>query len=157
MPTATYTAISSTTLSSSASTVTLNLSSVQNYRDLIIVIDNAGSLQQGRIRFNGDTGFNYNNVYMLGDGAATSSSTGNLNRIESVDPISPQLVIHQIMDYSATDKHKIMLSRGNASSQGATAEINRWANTAAITSIEYYLGSGTFISGATINVFGVIA
>jgi hypothetical protein len=63
------------------------------------------------------------------------------------------------MDYSATDKHKTVLSRNNVAGGGVDAFANRWANTAAITSVEVRVSTGGqfFATPTTLSLYGVIA
>jgi hypothetical protein len=59
------------------------------------------------------------------------------------------------MDYSATDKHKTVLIRQNSVADSAFAMGARWANTAAITSIQLSLGAATFSTGTTFALYGI--
>jgi hypothetical protein len=61
------------------------------------------------------------------------------------------------MDYSATNKHKSVVTRNDHPSH-TQAQANRWANTAAITSISIAVrGGSSFASGSTFSLYGVIA
>jgi hypothetical protein len=97
---------------------------------------------------------------MQGDGTSASSGTGSATGVNAGFTLSSPVSnnITQIMDYSATDKHKTLLSRKNTSSVVVNAQAGRWANTAAITSIVCTVDSGaTFSSGSTFSLYGVIA
>ena len=162
MATPTYTLIDSTTLTSSASSVTFS-SITQDYRDLILVIDakHATTNENNTLQFNGDSGSNYSNVYMYGTGSSTGSSAQTLAYIRidfatEMTTTNPNLDIVQIMDYSATDKHKSTLSRANNSSNATEATAGRWANTSAITSIVIAPRSGSYASG-TFHLYGIEA
>jgi hypothetical protein len=64
--------------------------------------------------------------------------------------------ILQIMDYSATDKHKSALTRTTHTSQSVVEALaSRWANTAAITSLA--VSGGTFNVGSTFALYGIVA
>jgi hypothetical protein len=64
--------------------------------------------------------------------------------------------ITQIMDYSATDKHKTTLVRSNNAADATEAMTGRYASTTAVTSIEIGLdGSLSFASGSTFSLYGV--
>jgi hypothetical protein len=71
--TATYAKIANTTLGSAQSSVTFN--SFSGYTDLILVCcaTTATDDQFLSVRFNGDSGSNYSNTYMTGDGTTASS------------------------------------------------------------------------------------
>jgi hypothetical protein len=160
MPTPTYTPLANVTLGSAASSVTFG--SIPNtYRDLIIVGTGLSSTAAGvRARFNADSGTNYSRVLMFGDGSsATSSSASGLNNIQigRFDGTTIANFVCSIMDYSATDKHKTLLTRYNSSAVLTAALVGRWGNTAAINSVLIIPESGTFNSGSTFALYGVIA
>jgi hypothetical protein len=159
MPTPTYDLLASNVLSSNASSVTFS-SIPATYRDLVLVVTAKITVGTGgaSMRFNADSGSNYNMVTMEGTGSATQSGSGsgynalyvNLNNGELYT--GPTVSIIQIMDYSATNKHKSTLHRANglsSTSVGATA--GRWASTSAINSIEYR-GSGAVGSGGAASI-----
>lgn len=159
MATPTYDLLDSTTLTSSASSVTLSGIS-QDYRDLVLVVDLDGiAMDALGIRFNSDTGSNYTDVKMRGNGSTTQSATQTDSYIEigvnTAGESGKRLYVTNIMDYSATDKHKSVLSRGN-SSGNVVALAGRWANTSAITSISIIEAfSAGFTSGDTFYLFGI--
>jgi len=153
MATPTYDLLASTTLTSSASSVTFN-SIDQSYGDLILVAatDSTGGL--GIMTFNSDTGSNYHRVIMRGTGSSAQSSSETRNNIV-VNSSDFSVSIFQIMDYSATDKHKAVLSRDNRADDQVVATASRWANTSGITSISIPASSGNFVAGSTFNLYGV--
>ena len=152
-----YLPLATVTLASSASAVTFS-NIPATYRDLICVVNHTkNTLTTFTIRFNGDnTSGNYTSVYMVGNGSSAVSGTETGFTFAFSDtPVNTQVC--QIMDYSATDKHKTMLLRHSDSSRQSAAYAARWANTAAITSMAIALSSGTFSAGSTFNLYGVIA
>jgi hypothetical protein len=159
LPTPTYTALANITLGSSASTV--NFSSIPaTFRDLVIVIDGTTSSTAVGIalRYNGDSGFNYAGVLMSGSGSAAASG-GNASNfaadIAYADNTSKFNAIAQIMDYSATDKHKMVLSRSNQANSFLLAYAYRWANTSAITSVQVLTLTSSFAAGTTVSLYGI--
>jgi len=165
MPTPTYTALATVTLGTTTASVTFG-SIPATYRDLILIdhaIANEGSTIGMLLRYNGDTASNYSTVFMFGDvtNATVSGSTTTTGAIASRIPnVNRSAGVTTIMDYSATDKHKTSLSRGNALGQANVSVIayaSRWANTDAITSLTVLLESGSFLSGSTLSLYGVIA
>lgn len=160
MATPTYTLIDSTVLGTASSSVTFS-SIPATYRDLVLVCDVASAAGGGfgYVQFNGDTGGNYNYVRMLGDGSSTysaSGASGSANaQIGYVRSTAKGVRIVQIMDYSATDKHKSMLVRSNEQDVGAWA--NRWASTSAITSVSVYVSGQSFAAGSTFYLYGIEA
>jgi hypothetical protein len=94
---------------------------------------------------------------MYGNGSSASSDNGSDTgfAIATGSATSGQTSIIQIMDYSATDKHKTVLIRNGLASTFVNASANRWANTAAITTVSFQVG--TYGAGSTFNLYGVIA
>lgn len=159
-----YVALANVTLGSSAATVTMS-SINQGYKDLVLVINAAPTAQtQFRLQFNGDTGNNYFSVNMMGNGSSASSGSGTSDGFTM--PYAQSLVadnffmsVINVMDYSATDKHKTSLIRNNKTDTvngfGTTdATAYRWSNTAAITSLLIKTGSGSIAAGSTFALYG---
>ena len=159
MATPAWELIDSNTLSSSASSVTFS-AIPQGYRDLVLIVDLDGiAMDALGIRFNGDTGSNYTDVKMRGNGSTTQSATQTDSYIEiginTAGESGKRLYVTNIMDYSATDKHKSVLSRGN-SSGNVVALAGRWANTSAITSLSVIEAfSAGFTAGDTFYLWGL--
>jgi hypothetical protein len=114
------------------------------------------------MRLNGDTGNNYSYVQMGSDGTVYSFA-GTHGFIYGSGNDTPAngiaLVLFNIMDYSATDKHKTILSRSNDKSGDAVwANANRWASTNAVTSIEVYTGTArSYTSATTVTLYGIVS
>jgi hypothetical protein len=168
MPTPTYTPLATVTLASTAATVTFS-SIPATYRDLILVVANLSATAANTLyaRLNGDTGSNYSFVIASGtsSGATSPSSASNSNGLfmgaanTGLPITSPSQAILQIMDYSATDKHKTALGRyGSTGPSEVEMSATRWANTAAVTSLVVRIApSGSFNSGVSFSLYGVIA
>ena len=154
------------TLTSTDSEITFG--SIPNtYRDLIVVFQYTSTSSNPllTIRFNGDSGSNYSFVNMIGSSfGAPSSSSSTLTSIypEAGNQSGPGTELgrgiwkFEIMDYSATDKHKTVLQRHNsiqASGTWTTAQASRWANTSAITSINFNTSVAMAI-GSTFALYG---
>jgi hypothetical protein len=155
-----YKALANVTLGSSAASVTFSSIS-QLYRDLVLVINPVQtSPNTSALWFNADEGTNYSNLRMSGNGSSATSGTTNAFGIKLYSQSAPQagtLNICQIMDYSATDKHKTVLTRTSDSVYGVEAFVGRWANTAAITSIKIYYPGATWDAGTSMALYGVSA
>jgi hypothetical protein len=110
-----------------------------------------------RARFNGDTGSNYSFVEMYGDGSSAVSGSGTTDGalLGFYTSQSGTNILVSVMDYSATDKHKTSLSRANDAANRAMATATRWANTAAITSVNLYSTNTSFQSGSTFSLYGI--
>jgi hypothetical protein len=160
MPTPTYTPLATVTLSTTPTSLTFS-SLPATYRDLVLVITAAASSgQQFNFRLNGDTGSNYSYVLASGFASTTESfaETVAYGRFGNVATTTGIYSIN-IMDYSATDKHKTIISRsGDATASNVSMFANRWANTAAITTIQLFPGSGgSFTSGSRFDLYGISA
>jgi len=151
-----YTALATTTLGSAASTVTFG-SIPQGYRDLMLVIAgrSASSGNVVEMYFNGDTGANYSHVRMGGNGSnpfSTSKSDARVFNMTTNEGVS----IIQIMDYSATDKHKTSISTSSIAQDFVLAYAQRWASTSAVTSIELIFQTAiNFAAGTTLSLYGI--
>ena len=156
MATPTYTALATTTTSGGETSVTFG-SIPQTYRDLILTINGTQSSANATYYVNGETATtNYSAVrmYGLGGGSGTSASYTSDQRLWYA-ATTQNLSIIQFMDYSATDKHKTVLSRSSAAAEIAQALVSRWANTDAITSIT--IDGMTFDAGNVISLYGIEA
>tara|TARA_R110001606_G_scaffold134770_2_gene271420 strand:- start:128 stop:598 length:471 start_codon:yes stop_codon:yes gene_type:complete len=151
----TYTLIDSVTLGSSAASVTFS-GIDQSYGDLIISVDASNSgIEDFLMTLNSDTtNANYRNVRMRGNGSTTYSNSQTNRQIATIftDPSYAQI---QLMDYSATDKHTSALARSGLASSQVWAYAWRWANTAAVTSIQLSPGAGTLNTGSTFFLYGI--
>jgi hypothetical protein len=163
MPTPTYTPLATVTLGSSASSVTFS-SIPATYRDLILVAANTTLSTSGEafglLRFNGDSSTIYSRVQMVGNlGSAQSTAASSENAIYSImvgsTTYNSALTI-QIMDYSATDKHKTVLLR-SSSPNIVMGAAGRWGSTSAITSIVISPSGTSWATGSTFSLYGVIA
>ena len=162
MATPTYTPLANITLGSSAAGVTFTSIS-QVYRDLILVVTGtANAADITRLRFNAATS-GYSLVTMEGNGSATYSGTDSAS--DSIYTIANTSLavgtrfsmIANIMDYSATDKHKAVLARTDAADKVSGAVAGRYASTSAITQIYCYFGGSGFQSGTSFALYGVAA
>jgi 2-succinyl-5-enolpyruvyl-6-hydroxy-3-cyclohexene-1-carboxylate synthase len=158
------TALANLTLGSAQATVTFSSIS-GSYRDLILVVTGKTSVAYDvvQIRLNGDTAANYSTVVVANNGAAGYSSTPTgqtkmqFGILGATSTTSAMQWTTHLMDYSATDKHKTVLARTDNATDSSMTEIstNRWASTAAITSIAVIAGTGTWSTGATFALYGV--
>jgi hypothetical protein len=127
-------------------------------RDLVLVISATSSSATNLIfTINADSGSNYSSVEMTGDGSTGSSNgfTGSPSTIGRVDTIIGTTIV-QLMDYSATDKHKTFLVRTNSTGQNIVRAIaGRWANTAAINSLNLTPVTVNWAIGSRFSLYGV--
>ena len=162
MTTPTYTLIDSTTLGSSASSVTFSGISGTGKGDLVLSAEFTTSDAADYVHYqiNLDTGSNYPYVWMRADGSTPLSgyATAAFVFIGLGDTSVSTQAISQIADFSATDKHKSILTRANSNGDGRVrAEATRWANTAAITSLQINANSSTLQAGSTFFLYQLVS
>ena len=158
MPTPTYTPLATVTLGTAAASVTFS-SIPATYRDLIVVFKGAQNASSTTyiMRFNGDSASNYSQVLMTGNGSSPASSSSTPTGASfGIIGTGQSNILYQIMDYSATDKHKTVLTRTDDPAVQTVAFASRWANTAAITSVAIVSGN-QFIAGTTVSMYGIKA
>lgn len=163
-----WTPLANITLASTANTVTF--SSISGaYKDLrIVLIGGSNGTSGGGCRYtiNGDTSSTYLWVTAEANGSASSSAwngdsyvvTFNNYILWGYDSAPNTSVTIDFLDYSATDKHKTILSRGNNAARPATNMMTvRWPSTSAINTISFSAIAGYFIAGSTFALYGVSA
>lgn len=158
MPTPTYTPLAEITLTGTDAEV--NFTSISGiYRDLILIWNGQSTGSVG-VRVNGDTAQNYPVVYTqdAGSGALTNQ-TALLTSVSGWSSNTDSMFKMDFMDYSATDKHKSVLTRSgvNTGSLQVHMMASRWASTSAITSLRVFTYSGSMNAGTTISLYGVAA
>lgn len=171
MATNTYTALVSTTVSgSSTSSVTLSLSGITGYTDLIIVATpkHATQLADFTCRFNSDTTGNskYSSTMLKGDGSSATSYQ-NSNQAQATlgeaDTNNFNPFIIQINNYANTTTYKTIISRSSTPAYYTAAWSSLWRDTSAITSITLAplyggaFGGQNLVAGTTFTVYGIAA
>lgn len=158
MPTPTYEALANITLGSSAASVLFD-SIPSSYRDLILVIGgNTSANADLQMRFNNDSGANYSCIRGLGftGGLYTDSYTGETSTYAMASIGTAQsTVIQQILDYSATDKHKTVIGRSMIPTTDVVMGVARWADSSAINAITVLLSTGTYATGTVFSLYGI--
>jgi len=155
----TYTPLTTTTLGSAQADITFSSIS-GSYTDLVIVARGTTTVAVSVLgaQYNGDTGTNYSKTYLLGDGS-TAFTGGNIDETYAIcgDAFSSiNTNILQIQNYSNSTTYKTCISRSNNSSR-IGAWISLWRNTTAITSIKLFPLSGSFDTGSTFTLYGILA
>jgi hypothetical protein len=160
----TYEPIATTTLGSAAASVTFSTIS-GSYTDLVLVFFTpSNSINDDMyLQYNSDTGSNYSNTTLRGNGTTASSTRGsNTTGARFSDQSSPTTstsntaIIH-IMNYANTTTYKTNISRSNNASTGIDAMVTLWRNTAAITSVKVYPASGNMATGTIATLYGIKA
>ena len=166
----TYEPIATTTLSSAAATVTFSSIS-GSYTDLVLVAKGYNATGDGSaptLYFNGDTGANYSDTELYGDGTSAGSNRRTSNTYITVyrsggwDTTStqPGMFIINVMNYANTTTYKTALIRsgsGDATYPSSETVVGLWrATPAAITSLTIGSG-GTMATGSTFSLYGIKA
>jgi hypothetical protein len=160
MGTPTYKALATVTLGTSAASVTFS-SIPATYRDLVMVLNckvvSGDRFPRGVL--NADTGSNYQRVALQSDGNGVFSNTGTdaFLTLGNANTTFGSNSLVYFMDYSATDKHKTVICRSGVPGLQIRAVCNRWANTAAITSIKVELDGSSYDTGSTFSLYGIVS
>lgn len=157
----TYEPIASTTLGSAAADITFS-SIPGTFTDLVLVLNGGFATNTSDLytQFNSDTGTNYSNTDLRGDGsAAASSRTSSVAYIRhnqnTVDAQSTWII--HVMSYANANVNKTTLSSFASAGAGVERTVGLWRSTSAITAIKVYTSSGNLSSGFTASLFGVRA
>ena len=160
----TYTPIATNTLSSAAASVTFS-SIPSTYTDLIIVTQAiSATADDVGIRFNSDSGSNYSQTWVSGNGTAgfsgryTSSTSVYIDIYGSMGTTLFNNANLHIMNYANTTTYKTFLSRSNRAGTGIDAIVGLWRSTSAISTIVLAPTTGVnFSSGSTFTLYGIAA
>lgn len=166
----TYTPIATTTLGSAATSYTFT-SIPTTYTDLVLVFDGVlSSADYVWVRVgNGsvDTGSNYSQTYLMGNGSSASSGrSSSQTYFFPQDPLNTggNNMVVNFQNYSNTTTYKSMLLRANTpvTDGGATgttrAQVALWRSTSAINTIQISTYAGqNFNTGSTFTLYGIQA
>lgn len=159
-----YFALATTTLASAASSVTFSSipTSVNGLalRDLVLVADvaTANSSIDIFVRANSDATNTYPYALMQGDSGGAASGAGVRTGFHLGFKITgnSKATSHlQIMDFSATDKHKPSLLRYSEAGTFSFTAAGRWPSTNAINTLTAVPATGNWSSGSTFSLYGV--
>lgn len=131
--------------------------------------DTAAAAVASVVRFNGDTGANYDlQTFYVSNGtvAGTQTLAGTSLNMFAVDAATAPAgaagaFVIDIPNYAGTTFHKQALAQttdkraSDAGSFYAQQAIGFWRATAAITSISLAPGSGNFVAGSTVTLYGL--
>jgi len=157
----TYEPIATTTVSGS-STSSVSFTGISgSYSDIVFVCEIDGSVNDStRIRFNGDSGTNYSQTDLRGNGTTATSTrtTSNAHISLSAGNSTNQIsVVGSINNYSNSTTYKTLILRTNNPTDTVAGRSGLWRNTSAITSIEFSIASGNWVAGSTFTLYGIKA
>jgi hypothetical protein len=156
----------SVTLGSNATGVTFS-NIDQSFGDLVLIIRGAGTGNvYPVVRFNNVSSAIHKIVELYGTGAslggytATNTSAVSVSANTWVKAADANLVKAHIMDYSATDKHKGVLSTagqtGSSAGFGTELIFAKYPDTNAITTMFVWGFNGVYLAGSTFHLYGIL-
>ena len=148
------------TLAATTNSVTLYYASPGGTpRHLVVRINSKceSSQPSNGIRFNGDSGSNYNRVHVQGSGSTPSAGvSGSSDKIHAGQNESGtnEFGATEILipDAFSTRSHKSTISLNGATEDSAQTIGGRWANTAAITSVTIFTSGVHYSVGSTFEL-----
>lgn len=164
----TYVPISTANGTGSNSTITFS-SIPSTYTDLVLVFNGSTTFTTGdyfNLKINNDTGSNYSNTVMVGNGSGIGSyrnSNQSFYDGQAWGWNTGQTVLTKIhfMNYSNTSNYKTFLTRWDNNTSGTSwavaANVGLWRSTAAITSISIYSALGNITSTSMATLYGIAA
>lgn len=158
---ATYTPITSLTLSATTSSVTFS-SIPQTYTDLVLVTaGTATGSSQLMMQFNGVTSTLYSATILSGNGAAATSvrySNASSMQLGYDDYFTSgqTVAITHINNYSNATTNKFALNRTSNASVGVGLSVGLLRSTSAVTSITAFPLGSSWGSGTTFNLYGIL-
>jgi len=161
---ATYEAISSTTLGSAASSITFS-SIPGTYTDLrIVCVGKSNANGQWYVRFNGlsTSLYSYTNISGSGSAAASAAATNDnamyFNYSDTYSTTQPAMITMDIFSYAgSTNKTSLLTYNGDRNGSGIVERtVGLWRSTAAITSVGIFDNSGSFTTGFTATLYGIL-
>ena len=156
--------VAKTTLDGTSSSVTLDYAAPSGVswtpRHLVVRVNatNDTSVDDLLLRFNGDTGSNYNRQYLFGNSAtkAAGRDTNSTFINTGAYPGGTDNVFGGgeilIPDALSTRSHKSTISLTGAAESYVMSITGRWASTAAITSVTLIANNQTFAAGSTFEL-----
>jgi hypothetical protein len=161
----TYDKIATTTLGSTAATITF--SSISSaYTDLrLVVVGTSNFTHTTGMQFNGDTGTNYSETRLEGDGAtATSGSNTSISYLRFYGfTTTPTMFTVDFFSYAgSTYKTSLATTSADLNGSGNVRQYAQlWRSTSAINSISFGPGvsgaSGTtYAIGTTATLYGIL-
>jgi hypothetical protein len=159
------------TANGTGSSGTITFSSIPStYTDLRIIIQ-ATSPASGQyispgIRFNSDSGANYNNTIVWGDGASAGSYRANSSTLFYAGPTqvgvqnaNPCIGIVDVFSYTGST-FKTSLVSGSVDSNGSGSVeqiVTCWRNTSAITAVSVISQGASFSTSTVVTIYGIKA
>lgn len=168
-------AIGQTTLAGSVASVTFDLTDYQQFRHLLLIVnarsDRASANDTANLRFNADSGNNYDTLYNIANNGAVSSATST-----AVTSLSSNLFVtgangtagnfgggySLIQNYTNTNMRKIVITMSTHFGDQTAVNIfeqmrgGQWRSTNAITNITILPNVGpNFVANSVFALYGI--
>lgn len=168
---AAYELISTSLISTTTSSVTFDVSTLAStYKHLQLRVagraDNSGShyVYMG-VRFNSDTGANYSVHELYGAGSSVASGGAGAQTSAAIGYVTGAAAtsgnfgatVADILDPFSTTKNKTIRGLAGVASTSPLVDLrsSAWYSTAAVTSINVLVTSGSFVSGSRLSLYGI--
>ena len=156
----TYEPIASITVTGTPSDITFT-SIPGTYTDLVLIFQQSASTDTGgRFQVNGDTGSNYSDTRLGGNGSSASSERySNLTVGYPGIAYNTTLTIGRLtfMSYANTNVYKTVLSESGNAGVNVHRGVVLWRSTSAITSIKMFPSGANWDAGSTFALYGIKA
>lgn len=160
----TYDPIYTTTLTSTQTSLTFDISSTENqsYTDLIIVFNGTvSSADNNAIQFNNESSnqlYSVTRLYANGSGTGGSNNSSNQNSMQLGEMATVQSTdLIYIFNYSSTTVNKTVISDGSNTTGFMKKTVGLFRSTSAITTIKIMTGGANYQIGSTFTIYGVKA
>jgi hypothetical protein len=161
----TYEPIATQTLTADAGQVVFS-SIPQTYTDLVLAI-NSGTVSLASydllLRFNNDSGSNYSQTILLGNGTSASSTRLSNRTAVYIDysggtamGINKVHLVH-IMNYANTTTYKTFINRAGIADGATELNVALWRSTAAVSSIQIPTNGYGIMAGSVFTLYGIKA
>jgi hypothetical protein len=161
-----YESIATATGTGSSGTITFS-SIPSTFKHLQVRFNAMGTSTSARIymRFNSDTGSNYNTHCLIGDGSsafATNYSATQMTIAQDgygINTTYPTVGIVDVLDYTSTVKNKTIRVLTGMDKNASLGEVGLysglWRNTSAVNEITVRFDAGNFTTAAQFSLYGI--
>lgn len=165
-PSGAYDSIATTTLSTATASITFSsIPATYTHLQIRAIAQNSSSNTYSNMRFNSDTGSNYNDHYLDGDGSSvTVGASVSDNKLYfgyitvSTNTNMFGVMVVDILDYANTNKYKTIRTLNGKDMNGSGfVELGSgaWRNTNAVTDITITPGANNFAQYSSFALYGI--
>lgn len=159
----TYDPIATTTLGSAASSITFSsISSAYTDLRVVMVASITGGSDDLKLQFNSDTGTNYSDTILKGNGTSATSRSNTSGTFAYLDwdgalSTTWSMYTTDVFSYAGST-YKTILSTSSADKNGSGGLdriVSLWRSTSAINTIKLFSGTN-FATGTTATLYGIL-